>query len=953
MATSHQIVDVFHRALQAMGDRPTTLENAAAQLASLREVALKDPIGWLSQYLNETETSSDLLWHYLGLSLREWDRLPEPEWSSGTSPTTDKRRSLIYKRLALPSSLANLLDKNVPHFIESQTPVVVAEEHIAWYDESHRKDRYYWHAYSEYLRTTRHWLSDSIHALNDATDSVVERLSNPSGHEAYPTKGLVVGYVQSGKTAHFTGVLAKAADAGYRLIIVLAGTLDILRQQTQRRIDKELLGKELVGNSYIADKDWNQFVSHGGRPSSLGHFDWDRLTGFDEDFHALKQGIAALDFISNDKSKPFFHPTNLRHAPVRLVVVKKHPAVINRLTDDLRDGRTRIRLGEIPALIIDDESDQASLNTLNPSKAAAEARTSTNLAITELLKTLPRAQYVGYTATPFANVLVNADEAETLFPRDFIISLPRPAGYMGVSDFYDLEAVPDDFTSKKRAFVREIEGEDDKPDNLQRALDCFVLTGAIKLFRSKKDSKKFKYEHHTMLIHSSVLKLSQSEQAKHVLALYQNSGYHSRKGLGRLRTLFEKDFQKVSASQDNKLPLPRAFETLEPFIAACCQKLDADNTVRIVNGDNKDDTPNFDKGPIWSILVGGTKLSRGYTVEGLTVSYFRRVSTQSDTLMQMGRWFGFRPGYRDLVRLFISKTEPIGKSGKKSLNIYEAFRAICLDEEEFRREILKYVHEGIRPIDIPPFVPSHMDALKPTAKNKMYNAQITFKNLGGESSEPTVAPTKKTAALENEKLAIKLLSGADLHEEKLGGTDARTKLSLFKAYVGRGTQESVLEFLSGYRWENNADVLRHQIEYLKGKHGSPSINEWIIIAPQLETVARTWPRKANPNLPALTVKERSRVLSRFGVYSEPAHRTVAKFLAGEGKAEDVNPKVRELFSPHRATMLFYPVRPSEGESFDTMGFSLYLPKNKLQQRLAYVTRRKGKSGSPDPVVIDK
>src|SRR5262249_46945508 len=152
--------------------------------------------------------------------------------------------------------------------------------------------------------------------------------------------------------------------------------------------------------------------------------------------------------------------------------------------------------------------------------------------------------------------------------------------------------------------------------------------------------------------------------------------------------LFETDLLPVSQVQGAGLPLPRSFRELEPCIGECLRRIGADaKVVRIVNGDNKDDAPNFEKGSVWAILVGGAKLYRGYTIEGLTITYYRRVATAADTLMQMGRWFGFRPGYRDLVRLFIGRDEPIGTSGRLRLDLYEAFHALCQDEEEFRRDI--------------------------------------------------------------------------------------------------------------------------------------------------------------------------------------------------------------------------------------------------------------------------
>lgn len=179
------------------------------------------------------------------------------------------------------------LDLAVPEFTRGERATVVAERHEPWYWQRKQPRSFYWEAYAHQLSATGSgWSTTAIGILNDSTDDIVARLSDPTRAEIYPIKGLVMGYVQSGKTAHFTGVIAKALDAGYRLVIVLAGTLDILRRQTQRRLDKELVGQELLAGDedYLGDQDWKSFVSHGGRPSDQGAFDIERLTGLAEDY---------------------------------------------------------------------------------------------------------------------------------------------------------------------------------------------------------------------------------------------------------------------------------------------------------------------------------------------------------------------------------------------------------------------------------------------------------------------------------------------------------------------------------------------------------------------------------------------------------------------------------------------------------------------------------------------
>jgi len=935
-----------------MGDTPRPLHGAIMHISVIREVTVPtQPVEWLVNFLRSAG-SNNATEHAVGLQLRFWDRVEKSIWTDSTEALSRARRERIYKLLKIPATLQELFDQRLPPFTESEVPIVIAEDHIPWYFDDRRRNRFYWESYCRHLREKRDLSADDIAKLDEATDSVVERMADPSQLARFQSKGLVVGYVQSGKTTHFTGVLAKAADAGYRLIVVLAGTMDILREQTQRRIDKELIGREFVEQEYMNDKDWGEFNSHGGKPSTLGHYDWQRLTTSEEDYQALKQGIAALDFRSVHRDKPFFDQSNLRTAEARLIVIKKNTRVISRLNNDL--SRIRARLLQVPALVVDDESDQASINTIDPRNIKDRTRTETNRVIVELLNVLPRAQYVGYTATPFANALINADDAEDLFPREFMIGLPRPKGYMGVADFYDDPPISDGFKSNQRAFIRDVRGDDQLPENLQRAIDMFVLCGAVKVFRERRDTQKFKFDHHTMLVHHSPFQNVHETQARDVRAAFDGGGYHGGKGVARLEKLFNEDISLVSKAQEPSLPLPRSFEELKPCIGECLRRINADSKiVRIVNGNNKDDAPNFEKGPVWAILVGGAKLSRGYTIEGLTVTYYRRVATAADTLMQMGRWFGFRPGYRDLVRLFIGRNEPIGRSGDRTLDLYEAFHALCQDEEEFRRDIRKYKKDGLKPIQVPPLVPSHLSALAPTARNKMYNAKIVFRNFGAGHSERTIAPTKKADAAKNDRAANALLAGCRWSDETFEYKPEGKGVS-FEACCGIADPKAMLNFLSEYVWESGGHVLANEIEFLNGAHGDPEIDRWMILAPLTKGEKKSWPEKKNGEIPSLPVRMRTRVGRRFKVFSEPQHVALANYLARIDRQAitGVSSSIAKWDKAKTAVMLFYPVR-DDADDFVTIGFALHFPPNHLEKQLSWTIRRAGEEGAAAPVVIDK
>lgn len=929
------LIDSYLAALGAMeASGPKPLLPRVRLEASERSPGADVEFDSLAKHIRDASLD-DPLRKRLHLAVSRWDIAPiTADWVAGTPARTAERRSRIFDLLGLSPSphVANELNELFP--IETETAVVISDTFEPWYTpERSTQHAFYWPAYAKLL-SERGWQADALAGLDEATTRVVERLTDPYRQDARQAKGLVVGYVQSGKTANFTGVIAKAIDTGYRLIVVLTGTIDVLRKQTQRRLDMELVGKEnILGGvdpndpellSHVDyrndDPDWDKFVEFGFAPSTRNFPDIIRLTSRNFDYKSLRAGIRALEFEKADKSKPLIAPTNLPSSSARIVIVKKNKAVLKKFVKDLKSIKTPRH--EIPTLIIDDESDQASVNTNNPEKwkgrlPGSEERTAINKSISDLLVLLPRAQYVGYTATPFANVFIDPSDAQDIFPKDFLISLKRPAGYMGVGDFHDIgsDVEPERRTvanSNEAAYVRDLRDGADWDEKLQESIDAFVLTGAVKLYRVQHDKQK--YRHHTMLVHASVQQSEHAELAKTIRRLWTDSGFGSPKGLGRLRSLYETDFLPVCAARAKGHSFPNEFDALKPYISAAIARITAfADPVIVVNGDQEmaSEEVDFDKREVWRILVGGTKLSRGFTVEGLTVSYYRRKTKQADTLMQMGRWFGFRRGYEDLVRLYIGRAEP---DGKTTVDLYEAFDAIVRDEEAFREQLQQYAElvDGrpqITPKEIPPLVSQHLPWLKPAAKNKMFNAELVVRRTPGSLVIPTGYPVDDARKEHNYRAVLPLFAAATEKVELLVPEMPKVAAKSFDAWIGEVTTEVFLSAVDGIKWITS-DYYAPDKQYLHEVSGA--VRKWVVIVPQTG-VAKN--RRPLPEVGERILFDRGPkppAYKLWGEPTEPKHRPAAQYLVGS-RDDYGDPVLKARKAPNIGVVLVYPMAPNPSQ----------------------------------------
>ncbi len=548
---------------------------------------------------------------------------------------------------------------------------------------------------------------------------------------------MVVGHVQSGKTANYTGLICKAADAGYRLIIVIAGIHNNLRNQTQARIDEGFIGRD-TAKSQDRKKNGAKHVI------GVGHFDPNNtpvsLTNTLRDFN---KSTASTNTSEIESYK----------VPVVLVIKKNHRTLAN-LLDWLRDNSARgdMEMIDQPMLLIDDEADNASINT----KYGKKLVTTINGQIRDLLNMFHRSCYVGYTATPFANIFIDPDQddemySEDLFPRDFIIGLDAPTNYFGAKKIF-IDGLPEDGMP---TWLRYIEDNQDVlpithkithvpevlPESLLRALQCFLLARTIRNLRGQKAS------HCSMLVNASRFTAVQShlrnrlhDALDQILDSIRINGSKGSAALAdpeirALKSVWEEEY-----SQDEP-----NWEPIQNML------LDACASARVVEVNSRvndlDYSASGDNGQT-VIAVGGFSLSRGLTLEGLTITWFLRNSMMYDTLLQMGRWFGYRGGYEDLCRIWMPD-DAIGW-----------YSYIATAAEELHRELRTMEKAKATPKMFGLAVRSHPASLLVTARNKLGSGKkvTTLVGLSNKFVETSRVSSSEADLKANKELAIRLVN---------------------------------------------------------------------------------------------------------------------------------------------------------------------------------------------------
>lgn len=564
----------------------------------------------------------------------------------------------------------------------------------------------YWTAYTNQLKASGFGL-EVIRVLDEDTDNILTECGNPCLVDGWKIQGLVMGDVQSGKTANYCGLINKAADTGYKFIVLLTGMIEELRAQSQERMDEGFVGRD--SRDILGGQRENRAIGSGRFKLVVPNV----LTSIESDF--LTTNKRALSGI----------PLENISEPVLLVMKKNGSPLKNLITfldSQMKKGMHQL---DLPLLLIDDEADNASVNAKKDDDPAT-----INKLIREVMKRFGKASYVAYTATPFANVFINPD-LDDLFPTNFVYSLNTPTNYIGAasiftdagSHHYQLVDINDADIAFPDKHKKNLQIQD-LPASLKQATAAFLISCAIR------DLRKEPLRHRSMLVNvtrftdvqirlSTVLKqhlYELVEEIKQYLADDDLWGRHVR--LVKLHDVWSEHYSEAGFSWD--VVRKTLFESVASVkVVTINQKTDALDRL------NYGAYRNTGKGRR-VIAVGGLTLSRGLTLEGLCISYFFRNSKAYDTLLQMGRWFGYRPGYDDLCRVWMDP------------DIQDWFTHIASVVDELRMDIRRMHANRQPPSKFGMRVRAHPDTLIVTALNKMRNAQqvehtVSFSEYSAET----------------------------------------------------------------------------------------------------------------------------------------------------------------------------------------------------------------------------
>ncbi|MBC5842632.1 Z1 domain-containing protein [Flavobacterium sp. F-380] len=840
-----------------------------------------------------------------------------------------------------------------------------------------------WHRYKSYMAEKDP--SFPVNDLDDFTEKILDKCVNPKTEGSWDRRGMVVGHVQSGKTSNYVGLINKATDAGYKVIIVIAGTISSLRRQTQERIDEGYIGRS--SSAFINNNGENRIIGAGKYKVGTDIYSLSSSyykTGDEGDFN---QAIANRLNIPIGKNPVVF-------------VIKKNKGILENLidwfskNDNIKTIDGHPKLFDVPVLIIDDEADAASVNA---SKDINDIKTINKL-IRTLLNVFDQNTFIGYTATPYANLFISQEynsELKTLvkgkeyligddlFPRDFIINIKAAKNYIGAAKVFGLEdPVTGEFNEPLNVF-RKIDdydppffktinknNKDDLPEYLPKSLELaiksFILTCTIRRLRGHEK------KHNSMLVHVALyvkwidrVALLVNEKIREFKnKIESNDG----KFIEELKELFENDFEPTTISTLENLDYTdvrlknHLWEDVRSELKNAVSKID----VRSVHGTRSTtnleyhnieeiDYGRYENG-LSVIAVGGSRLARGITLEGLSVSYYLRTTKMYDSLMQMGRWFGYRPGYVDLCRLFTTE------------QIYEWFNHITMATEEMRNDFDEMTVTHQKPKDFRLKVRNHHGLMTITSVAKLYWAQNISISFSGSNPQTYQLLKSEYAIKNNFKVFENLISeiGFPLEINRLKKKSGKIKYLFYK----NQKIDDICGFLDSYKIDQPNIKNGTLTDYIKAQNKNNNISNWniCVVSNTDEKVFIDWNgtaskegRKPNEDVQEYQLKYQNEIIklgcsirNQKGISRSSENYLISKNQIDDLKDRQVDLSINDLLTNEqiklqrskekKGLLLIYALddRGTSNADFGVpiIGYSLHFPKVDNEVKVSYMATTK-------------
>lgn len=828
---------------------------------------------------------------------------------------------------AMQTSLGKILDRElfqrevealVSVWQDDSDELVDDTDHIEWLNEAKAEREWpFWERYRRYLEDSKGMPPAVVRQLDRSTEKVLRQVEDPRRSGRWRRTGMVVGQVQSGKTGNYIGLACKAADAGYKLIVVLAGIHNSLRSQTQLRVDEGFLG---------FDTQYQKRSDEAGKSSAIG-------VGALPGVTRLSVASLTTSAENGDFGRAVALNTNIpvRSFPV-ILVVKKHTSILNYLRKwivevegaETSDGSPKSNVPDVPLMVIDDEADHASINTndedTDPSKV--------NGAIRRLLNSFSKSAYIGYTATPFANIYISPfveddDYGSDLFPRAFIDALKAPSNYFGADRIFGLRTEDPELDDvEPLPVIRHIFDESEwmperhkkywvppkeLPASLNTAIDSFILTCAARRARGQRTV------HNSMLIHVTRFVDVQNlvtESVEERLTLIRDQvrdrySDSSRATLARLQGLWVSDYEKATLQWPESEATRTTWKDVRRELLPALDRIQ----VRAINGSSQDALTYYEhrRSGLSLIAVGGDKLSRGLTLEGLTVSYYLRASKTYDTLLQMGRWFGFRPGFEDLCRLFTTS------------DLERAYAEIAVADDELRRDLGEMAALGLTPKDFGLRIRTSTLQLSITAANKMRNSKRVRVSFSGDIPETTVMDLNPAVVDENRRNLDRFVTRLNHLSESTQNNG--------RIWRNISAEEIVEGFLDGYRGHPSSYRVRARFiaDYILRCSANGELGDWTVklvsskfgieetIGGHKVGLVRRAPIRSDENAPADRQYSTRRVVSPADELTDLDEAQIKaarqRSANSDGELPDI-PKGRELRArrrPDQALLMIYPL----------------------------------------------